>query len=190
MQKHYVDEQTFEKINFSETPLTVGEYDNCQFISCDFSSAVLSHLIFTDCTFVHCNMSSVKLVQTAFRNVQFSECKLLGVHFEHCNPFLLAMRFEKCLLNLATFYKLVLKKTHFKACSLHEVDFTEADFTGSLFEECDFAQAVFDQTILEKADLRSSYNYALDPEKNKIRKAKFSHAGIAGLLAKYDITIE
>jgi len=32
-------------------------------------------------------------------------------------------------------------------------------------------------------------NYSIDPEKNKIKKARFSTAGIAGLLDKYDIEI-
>jgi hypothetical protein len=43
---------------------------------------------------------------------------------------------------------------------------------------------------LEKADFRTSYNYSINPEVNRIKKAKFSTAGIAGLLCKYDIEIE
>jgi hypothetical protein len=43
---------------------------------------------------------------------------------------------------------------------------------------------------LEKADIRTSHNYTIDPEKNKVKKAKFSIHGIAGLLDKYDIEIE
>jgi hypothetical protein len=43
---------------------------------------------------------------------------------------------------------------------------------------------------MEKADLRTSYNYSLDPEINRITKAKFSILGISGLLEKYNITIE
>ncbi|MGB5462457.1 MAG: pentapeptide repeat-containing protein, partial [Aureibaculum sp.] len=34
------------------------------------------------------------------------------------------------------------------------------------------------------------YNYSIDPEKNPIKKAKFSQDGIGGLLDKYDIVIE
>jgi fluoroquinolone resistance protein len=48
---------------------------------------------------------------------------------------------------------------------------------------------MFDHTILEKADLRSSYNYSFDPEINRIKKAMFSLQGIPGLLNKYDIEI-
>jgi hypothetical protein len=33
-------------------------------------------------------------------------------------------------------------------------------------------------------------NYSIDPDLNKIKKARFSTQGIAGLLDKYDIEIE
>jgi hypothetical protein len=52
------------------------------------------------------------------------------------------------------------------------------------------ANATFENTILEKADLRTSYNYLIDPEINRIKKAKFSKEGIVGLLHRYDIEIE
>ena len=73
---------------------------------------------------------------------------------------------------------------------MHETDFTESELSGSTFENCDLTRATFENTILEKANLSSAYNFSIDPENNKIRKAKFSIQGIAGLLKKYDIVIE
>jgi hypothetical protein len=49
--------------------------------------------------------------------------------------------------------------------------------------------ATFENTILEKADLRTAYNYSIDPTMNKIKKAMFSKAGISGLLDRLDIDI-
>ena len=135
-------------------------------------------------------MSMAKLGKTAFKDVKFKDCKLLGLHFDHCDEFLFQVDFENCTLNLASFYKVKLKNTRFKNSTLQETDFTEADLSSALFENCDLAKVVFDNTILEKADLRTSYNYSIDPEANKIKKAKFSRAGVAGLLDKYDIEIE
>jgi hypothetical protein len=43
---------------------------------------------------------------------------------------------------------------------------------------------------LEKADFRSAYNLSIDPEKNKIKKAKFSSTCLTELLEKYNIDIE
>ena len=73
---------------------------------------------------------------------------------------------------------------------MQEADFTEADMANSIFENCDFHRAIFYNTNLEKADFRSAFNYSFDPERNKIKKARFSHVGVIGLLAKYDIVLE
>jgi uncharacterized protein YjbI with pentapeptide repeats len=61
--------------------------------------------------------------------------------------------------------------------------------SGALFENCDLERATFEKTILEKADMSTSFNYSIDPERNMIKKAKFSRNGLAGLLEKYDIEI-
>jgi uncharacterized protein YjbI with pentapeptide repeats len=78
----------------------------------------------------------------------------------------------------------------FVNCTLHEVDFTEADLTASLFENCDLQRTLFANTNLEKADFRTAFNYSIDPELNRIKKARFSMPGVLGLLSKYNIDIE
>jgi uncharacterized protein YjbI with pentapeptide repeats len=70
-----------------------------------------------------------------------------------------------------------------------QADFTETDLTEAKFENCDLSSATFENTILQKADLRTAYNYSIDPSINKLKKAKFSMTGIAGLLDKHDIEI-
>ena len=70
------------------------------------------------------------------------------------------------------------------------MDFTECDLTQSVFDKCDFTDAKFENSILEKADLRTSYHYSINPEVNRIKKARFSLSGIPGLLDKYDIEID
>ena len=160
------------------------------FRNCDFSGANLSDIVFVECGFTDCNLSLCNLAKTAFRDVKFTGCKMLGLHFEHCNDFGLAFGFERCVLNHSSFYRTKLKNTRFKDTQLHEVDFTECDLTGAVLDNCDFAHATFDRTLLEKADLRTSFNYSIDPEKNRIRKARFSLSGVPGLLYKYDIDID
>ena len=82
-----------------------------------------------------------------------------------------------------------MKKTEFTECSLQETSFVDADLSGAVFHNCDLSQAVFQNTNLEKADLRTAENYSINPETNKIKKAKFSLTGIRGLLDAYDIEI-
>ena len=71
-----------------------------------------------------------------------------------------------------------------------EVDFSETDLVGSVFKNCDLSGTIFENTHLEKADLRTAYNYHIDPESNKLKKAKFSLQGLPGLLDKYGLEIE
>jgi uncharacterized protein YjbI with pentapeptide repeats len=78
----------------------------------------------------------------------------------------------------------------FQNCKLVEVDFSESDLSGVLFDRCDLSGATFDRTNLEKADLRTSINYLINPEINKVKKAKFSYPAVLGLLTKYDVVVE
>ena len=82
-----------------------------------------------------------------------------------------------------------LKGINFKNCQLHEVDFTETDLTQASFQESDLTNTLFDHSNLENADFRLASNYTIDPDNNKIKKAKFLISGIPGLLVKYGIEI-
>lgn len=99
MKQAYIEEKTFDKIDFKDKPLTNGEYENCRFLCCDFSNSDLSDCKFTDCEFSGCNLSLVKLTKTVFRDIKFRECKMLGLHFDDCNEFGLSFSFEHCILN-------------------------------------------------------------------------------------------
>lgn len=190
MEHIFVEEKTFDKVGFTDNPLQKGEYENCVFSHCNFANSSLAEVRFMECVFVNCNISMVDLSQTVLQDIQFKGCKMLGLHFENCNHFGFAVQFENCLLNHSSFYRVALKKTVFTNSQLHDVDFTESDLTSSIFEHCDLARAVFDRTIVEKVDLRTSHSFSIDPELNKIAKAKFSLSGIVGLVDKYDIEID
>lgn len=190
MHNHFVEDKTFDKVNFKETVLLKGEYENCTFSTCDFSNTDLSNVKFISCKFEHCNLSMALLGNTAFKEVIFTNSKMLGLRLDHCSRMALEISVENCTLNHSSFHKLKLKNTVFKSSQLEEVDFTECDLTGALFDNCNLQKAVFDNTILEKTDFTTAYNYSFDPERNRIKKAKFSLNGVAGLLSKYNIEID
>jgi hypothetical protein len=50
--------------------------------------------------------------------------------------------------------------------------------------------AIFDNTLLLNSDFRTARNFAIQPEKNKLRKTKFSNQGLAGLLSHLDLIID
>lgn len=180
----------FKGLDYSKTILPKGIYENCTFLSCNFMNVDLSGFTFENCIFTECDLSLVKLGSTSLQDVKFLKSKLLGLRFEDCKDFLFSVNFDECHLNLSTFYQSLLKKTIFKDCYLHEVDFTESNLANARFINCDLTRAIFERANLEKTDFTSSYNFTIDPEKNKIRKAKFSKENVAGLLTKYDIIIE
>jgi len=190
MERVYIQDKKFDKENYTAIALPIADYENCIFNNCDFSNSDLSKRVFLECEFITCNLSSARLHKTAFKTVKFKDCKLLGLRFEDCDDFLFEVNFENCLLNLSSFYKMKIKKTGFKGSHLSETDFTEADLTSAVFDNCDLTAAKFEHTILEKVDFRTSHSYSIDPELNKIKKAKFSVHGVVGLLNKYDIEIE
>lgn len=185
-----IEDKIFEKIDYTKIRLSKGEYEDCNFINCNFYNSDLSDVIFRNCTFNICDLSMAVVKNTILNDIKFVNTKLLGLQFNDCKEFLLSLDFENCQLKLSVFYKLKLKKTRFKNCNLQEVDFTETDLSGALFDNCDLHRAQFDRTNLEKADFRTSFNYSLDPEINRIKKASFSKIGVIGLLDKYNIEIE
>lgn len=190
MERVYEEDKQFEGIDYTVKKLVAGDYENCQFINCNFAEANLSKTTFIDCVFDNCNLSAANINGTSFQETVFSNCKLMGLRFEDCNQFLFTVTFTDCFLNLSTFYKMKLKSTRFTNCSMHEVDFTEADLSAAELDSCNLLNAVFDNTILEKADLRTAINFSIDPERNKLKKAKFSATALSGLLHKYDLVIE
>lgn len=189
MPSKFIEDQTIENLQ-SPDELELANYENCSFQSCVLANGDFSNIKFSDCTFKQCDLSMAVLEKTAFQNVTFIDCKLLGIAFEHCNPLLLAMRFEQCQLNFSSFFEQQLKGTLFKDCQLHEVDFSQANLSKAQFVKCDLQDATFDQTVLEQADFSSAFNYRIDPENNRIKRARFAPSGLAGLLKKYDIVVE
>ena len=131
----------------------------------------------------------VNLFKTSFNSILFLNSKLIGLHFEDCNQFTFDVRFENCNLNLSSFFKLKIKKTKFINSSLQDVEFNQTDLTSSQFENCNLLNSKFINSILENVDFKTSYNFSIDLEMNKVKGAKFSIQNIIGLLDKYDIEI-
>lgn len=190
MSNQVIEDQHFERKNPAQNPLEKGDYENCTFTQCSFSEANLAQFKFIDCVFEECDLSNATITKAGFQDVTFKGCKMLGLRFDICDAFGLAIHFEKCLLDHVSFYKLKLSNTIFKDSRLRETDFTEADLSAAHFENCDLQQAVFDQCNLEKTDFTTAYNFSFDPQNNRMKGAKFPLSGLPGLLVKYGLNID
>jgi len=186
----FQESEEFKSMDFSEDNLHTGDYEDCVFSGCTFTNCYLNGSNFGDCEFVDCDLSMVNLTGVTLRGIRFTRCKMLGVKFESCNGLLFSVRFEQCQLDFSTFHMLPLANTGFIECRLLEVDFTEADLKGAMFHQSDLSGAVFLHSNLEKSDFRTAVHYAIDPELNRMKKARFSQEGVGGLLGKYDLELD
>jgi uncharacterized protein YjbI with pentapeptide repeats len=183
-------DETITPDSLQAQALPRGEYENCSFEDCNLAGADLSDMRFTDCVFNNCNLSLAELHNTCLRDVQFEGCKLMGLRFNTCNAFILSFSAQACVLDHASFFNCKIKKTRFENCRLIETDFGQCDLTEAVFDGCDLSGAVFDNTLLEKADFRNAHGYLINPETNRIKKAKFKVSGLAGLLQQHQLHIE
>jgi len=165
------------------------EFQDCTFRACNLADSSFLQCKFLDCTFDGCNLSLTKLSKSILSNALFKNCKVLGVIFSDCQDMLFSPVFEGCMLDYSSFMGKKMVKTTFKRTSLKEVNFTRANLSGSVFSDTDLMGAVFNQTDLSAANLADAYNYSIEPELNKLKKAVFSTSGLYGLLEKYDIKI-
>jgi fluoroquinolone resistance protein len=185
-----VEDETITGIPSGKPYAFAQEYSRCIFSGCDLGGMKLTGIIFSECEFRGCNLALANVSGSSFRIVTFTGCKLTGVRFGESDPFLFTASFSDCSMERASFLRMKIKKTEFTKCRLKEADFAEADCSGARFDLCDLERTVFERTNLERADLRTAFNYTIDPDANRLAKARFSVGGIAGLLDKYDIIIE
>jgi len=190
MSATYIIEEQFTNKLYAEDEIMYRDFERCTFTNCDLSGCNYLGTAFIDCVFINCNFYEAKINYVSLRDVQFNGCNFTGVNFSMCDALLFSFGFTDCKLDYTKFYTLKLKGTVFTNCTLTAVDFMKADITDVIFDNCNLHKSVFIDTIANKADFTTSYNYTMDPEKNKLKKAKFSQAGLKGLLEKYEIIVK
>ncbi|MES2485670.1 MAG: pentapeptide repeat-containing protein [Bacteroidota bacterium] len=186
----YIIDKQYSGSMFLENELMYHDFERCTFDDCDFTACDFTGLAFIDCVFTGCEFAHAKINYVSFRDVQFTHCDFSSVNFAMVDSLLFKFGFKDCTLDYAKFYTLKLKNTLFENCSIVAADFMEADITGVVFNNCNLHKSVFMDTIANKTDFSTSYNFTIDPEKNKLKKAVFSQTGLAGLLTKYELIVK
>lgn len=183
------DGQVWDQISFRDQDLSQVTFSHCRFVSCDFSSLVLSGTRFENCEFSECNLSNTVISNTRFDEVVLRGCKLAGLNFGAIDTLAFGLRLEGCLLRYVNFSQLRWRKAVVQDCDLHESDFrggqyVEANFQKSRFRECRFSGA-----NLTGADFRFAEGYDLDPRTEQLKKAKFSLPEAMNLLSPFGIDV-
>ena len=186
---NYFLQQHYNAIAYSREDLNLKEFEGCEFVKCDFSACNFIGVTFIDCRFTDCVFTGAKINHVAFRTVHFTNCLMQDINFAMCDKLIFEMHFNRCVLDFSKFYTLKIKRMEFVDCSLIAVDFMKADLTEVIFDRCDLYRALFSNTVLEKANFRTSFNFSIDPAKNKIKRAMFSISNVKGLLDTYGIVV-
>jgi uncharacterized protein YjbI with pentapeptide repeats len=190
MTENYIIGKEIDSKKYDIDGIMYKDFERCTFKGCDFTQCDFLGVAFTDCIFVSCNFSEAKINYVSLRDALFTDCNFSGVNFSMVDSLLFSVAFKDCILDYTKFYTLKIKGTVFSNCSLTAADFMSTDLTGVVFDNCNLHKSVFVDAIANKADFTTSYNFTIDPEKNQLRKAKFSQAGLKGLLEKYDIIVK
>lgn len=182
-------EKIIKSESFSKKSLEGEDFQGCSFIGCDITESNLRNTKFCACTFTNCNLSIPKLEGCRFQDVKFIECKIVGADFFKCEKTFFSPSFKKCFLHYCNFSDLNMKNISIKDCKIHEVHFSHTLLNGAIFENTDLSGTIFHQCDLSQADFSTSSRYNIDPQTNKIKKAKFSLPEAIGLLQGFDILI-
>lgn len=188
MTDYFLDTE-YDGIVYPKEGLNHKDFERCTFSNCDFSQCTFVAITFIDCVFEECNFNSAKINYVAFRTAAFNGCQIKDVNFAMCDKLIFDISFNNCTLDFSKFYALKLKNTIFTNCSIVAVDFMNADLTEVIFDGCDLYRSEFTKAIAVKANFKTSFNYTIDPEKTKIKKAVFSLPEARGLLYKHDLVI-
>jgi uncharacterized protein YjbI with pentapeptide repeats len=190
MNINYLLEIEIKDTILAQDAIKYKDFERATFINCDFTCCDFQAVAFIDCIFTNCNFNEAKINYVSLRNVVFNNCDFIDVNFAMVDKFLFEVGFNDCKLDYSKFYTLKLKATTFNNCSLIATDFMKTDLTEVVFNNCNLHKSVFIDTISNKANFKTSYNYTIDPSKNKLKKAVFSLEGLKGLLYKHDIIVE
>lgn len=186
---HYIEDQHFRYEGPGIHDLQLGTYEGCHFVNGNFTGQDLTDCKFLDCVFDHCILDRVNMTNVSFNAVQFLHCKMMGIAFDKANEHLFIVDLKHCILNYSSFRERRMPGFTFEHCEMQEVDFEATDLTNANFHHCMLQRARFEHTTLIRADFRTATHYTIDPEKNKMKKARFKLEGVAGLLEKYHIDL-
>lgn len=82
-----------------------------------------------------------------------------------------------------------LKNTKFQNSKILDCDFFNSNLENSSFENSTLTGTKFENTNLSHSSFVNTKDYLIDPNKNNIKKAKFSFPDAVSLLNVFDIEI-
>lgn len=180
--------ENFSAMEFSNSVLKDTEFTDCSFDKMNFEKTAFKYVRFENCTFSNCNLSLIKITACRFIDCRFTACKMIGINWQEAEAPVEIMM-EGCKLDYSIFYGLDLRRIEIRDSFATEVNFENADLSKGKFNGTDFSLSKFKNSNLSFSDFREATNYDINPEFNRIKKAKFSMPEAMTLLQCFDIEI-
>jgi len=164
------------------------EFYDCTFTNCTFHEVDFRGSRFINCTFESCDLSLAQMSRAVFRGTVFKNCRMIGIDWSESSSPLMAGYFD-CDLSYSSFAHLDYSKGKIIRCKAHEVYFWESNLSQTDFSETDFEDSQFKECDLSKADLSTARNYAISPNSNILKEARFSLPEAVSLLNHLGIVL-
>jgi uncharacterized protein YjbI with pentapeptide repeats len=187
------NDQVFKGLTLSNDSVISSSFHECRFVGNSFVETNFQNCRFIQCEFNGCDLSLAQFTSCVFSGVQFEASRLIGIDWTRAdwNTSSLGkpVKFDKCNISHSTFIGLKLDTITIIDCTAHDVDFREADLSRTDFDGTDLTESLFLNTNLSKADFSGARNYAISPETNTLKGAKFSLPEAMSLLFNLDIVL-
>ena len=185
--------EDYKKINLNGEIIKNAEFEECTFVSCDFSETHFRLCRFIDCRFENCNLSVIKLTDSMVSGCEFISSKMIGIDWTMCdwNSLLSSepLKFKQCILNDSNFYALNQDRIEIRECSAKELDFRLGSFKNADFSLSDFKGTLFGNTHLEYANFTDVTNTNIDLKNNYLKGAIFNRFEALYLLESMGIVL-
>lgn len=185
--------QVFEGLTVLNDSIVSSTFRECRFIGSSFIETNFQNCRFIQCEFSGCDLSLAHFDSCVFSGVRFEKSRLIGIDWTrvdwNTSNLRRLVKFYKCNISHCTFIGLKFDGINIIDCMAHDVDFREADLLQGNFDGTDLSESLFFNTNLSKADFTGARNYAISPEKNTLKGAKFSQPEAMSLLFNLDIVL-
>ena len=145
---------------------------------------LLENAEFEDCVFDHCRWLGTRVQNCRFNACTFDHCNFSGVVFQ---PF---GKIKNCAFRYNDFSGMALNGFDWTGAELQQCTFDDTRLAGASFYGVRLGGTRFTRCDLQKADLRTAEEYAIDLETNKLKGARFSFPDVVRLLDGTGIVIE
>ena len=186
-ERRFYQGETFANYDPGEL-LENAEFEDCVFDHCRWLGTRVQNCRFNACTFDHCNFSGVVfsfttmkdawLLNSAFRSMAWGGLQGKSGVFQ---PF---GKIKNCAFRYNDFSGMALNGFDWTGAELQQCTFDDTRLAGASFYGVRLGRTRFTRCDLQKADLRTAEEYAIDLETNKLKGARFSFPDVVRLLEK------